>query len=636
MSTALELTAGEHIRNGHGLSTSPVLSAEISTFQSKAPIVYLANIFANANSSGNVSFSVLGALSNLGSSVTNGSNWLIDFYPGNVTPTCSANVTYYGVSTTPIYDSSEPPVQTGTVSTPVAGTQSLSRTFNVQAQLPFAGGPANGIQRFANVYQTASSYVSAAFDITSSSYLLRGKTYAQTGVGFTGVLDSITNGIGTTGNILGRVVENWGTLYDINNISAAGDPYIFGQNLLNQGLGTFGNLETQLVKAGLNIYNLSQIPTSTTVTSQEPSVISSTSPLGAVDLPIIANVTTTTTVTGNSRDVILSIFDSITGQDLVAILGATNASVPGTGLTKLTDYLNIEKVAGATYYAQLAKLGITDFSGFTSALGTKLGRGYFTSWNDISNLFSQIVVPELKYSSSSPNDLVLPSSVSTSITNRYGVGSGPFENPVLTDFIGAVSGIPYTSLFKILNDNYDLAASQVGLTAKLATLNSAVTTYINQYAPPDGMGGGGSYGDIAPVTAAINSINSALNSITIDPLIRSAFYTICNKLATEVTNCTRAGIVFNNGFANGLDGFAKSISSAVTSNFDSSAAGFFTNLFTNDSYGDTMRAMSAESTNTSLLNSKGILTANDPDPAGKTMQAKNQNIPLTTYLSQNK
>lgn len=636
MTTALELTAGENIRNGHGLSTSPALSAEVTIFQSQEPIVYLANIFSNANNSGNVSASTLAALATLGSGVTNGSNWLIDFYPSNVTPTCSANVVYYGISTTAVYDDSIPPVQTGTISTPVAGTQSLSRTFNVQAQLPFAGGPANGVQRFANVFQTARSYVSSAFDTTASSYLLRGKTYAQSGVGFTGVVDSVTNGIGTTGNILGQVVKNWGTLYDINNIGHAGDPYIFGQNLLNQGLGSFGNLETQLVNAGLNIYNLSQVPTSTTVTTQEPSSISATSPLGAVDLPIIANVTVTTTVTGNSRDVILSIFDSITGADLNAMLAATNTSVAGTGLTKLTDYLNIEKVAGPTYYAQLKRLGITDFEGFTAKLGRQLGTGYFASWNDISQFLSQIVVPTLNYSSSSPSDLVLPSSISTSITNRYGVGSGPFENPVLTDYLGAVAGIPYRLLFKILNDNYDLAASQVGLTQKLATLNSAVNTYIGQYSPPDGMGGGEGYGDIAPVTAAINSINSALNSITVDPLIRSAFYTICNKLGAEVTNCTRAGIVFDNGYASGLDGFAKSIGSSITSDFDSSATDFFTNLFTNDSYGDTMRAMSAESINTALLNSKGILTSNDPNPSGKVMQAKNQNIPLTTYLSQNK
>jgi hypothetical protein len=197
MTTALELTAGENIRGGHGLTTSPALEAEISTFQSQAPIVYLANIFANANNSGNVSPSVLATLSSLGVGVTNGSNWLIDFYPSNVSPTCSANVVYYGVSSVPVYDTGMPPVQTGTITTPIDGTASLSQTFNVQAQLPFAGGPANGLQRFANVFQTARGYVSSAFDITASSYLLRGKTYAQSGVGFTGVVDSVTNGIGT-------------------------------------------------------------------------------------------------------------------------------------------------------------------------------------------------------------------------------------------------------------------------------------------------------------------------------------------------------------------------------------------------------------------------------------------------------
>jgi len=53
-------------------------------------------------------------------------------------------------------------------------------------------------------------------------------------------------------------------------------------------------------------------------------------------------------------------------------------------------------------------------------------------------------------------------------------------------------------------------------------------------------------------------------------------------------------------------------------------------LITNDAYGDTIRAVIAESTNSQST------ATNDPNPRQALAQASTQGIPLTTYLSQNK
>jgi hypothetical protein len=49
-----------------------------------------------------------------------------------------------------------------------------------------------------------------------------------------------------------------------------------------------------------------------------------------------------------------------------------------------------------------------------------------------------------------------------------------------------------------------------------------------------------------------------------------------------------------------------------------------------------VRLAVAESINSSKLISKGISTTNDPAPSSMIYQATAQNIPLTTYISQNK
>lgn len=588
MTTALALNAQSTIINGHGLQESANLVTQINTFRAHPIIPLIANTYALAITS-NSNVALLSSLSSLGSGVTAG-QWIIDAYPSNITPTCSGTVSPY----------------------------SFSATINTQAALPFA----YGMSGFANVYQTAYGYMQQGFETVASIYMLNGKTYAQSGLGYTGPKSLATNGINDNGYLYGNVVTQWGTMYDINNISTTGDPYVFGQNILNQGLGQYGNLSAKLSAAGLNVNNLSQVPQNTTTTTQGQVDVATSTPIGSVSLPTLANITTTTVVKGNSTDVILSIYQSITGADLQNIVTATNVTIANSSITTLADYLNFNKITAPADYASLTSLGLNSFSGFTTALQAKVGTGYFKSWSDMSTMFARLEIPTQTYTTTSNTDPVLLSSTVSTLLAANGTGSGPFNNLLLSDLLGAVTGVPYTPLFQTLNTSYNsLNTNKVYLAT--VGLNNAILANVD-------------YPDIAGVNANVANVNTQINSLTIPSAGQTAYYQMLNHLTTEVTNLTAAGVIFNTGYPGVLKGFGQRIGSVASDKVQYQTYQFFANLISNDVYGDTIRSVIAETINTNVLGSNGITIKNDPNPQLALSQSQQQNIPLSTYISQNK
>jgi hypothetical protein len=599
MTTALQLNAQATIINGHGLQESANLISAISTFQAHPTISVMANTYAVATSS-NANVDLLGALSNLCSGVTQ-NQWVIDAWPGNISPVGSAVSPY-----------------------------SFSSSINSQASLPFS----YGMSGFANVFNTAQGFVQQGFETVGSIYMLQGKTYAQSGIGYTGPGDLATNGIDSNGKLLANVINGWGTMYDINNIATAGDPYVFGQNLLNQGFGSYGNLSAKLRSAGLNVNNLSQIPQSSTQVDQQPSTFSATTTVGRIELPVLANVTTTTTVSGNSTDVILSVYQSIVGADLQKIVTATGTTVANTSITSLADYLNFNKITSTADYNSLSSKGVQDFNSFGKFLQSKVGSGVFRFWTDISNLLSNIVVPTLSYTTTTNTDPVLsPTTISTLLAST-GTGSGPFNNLLISDLLGACAGMPYTLDFNTLNSNYNNATTNKVYLAAVG-LNSAVNDYAVAYDaslgdPP------GPAPDITGVNANVGNVNTQLNSLGTLGNSQTAYYQMLNQLQREVNNLHLAGVTFNSGYTGTLKGFAQGFSSTASDTTRYQTYQFFANLYTNDIYGDTLRSAVIEEVNTQILGSGGITVKNDPNPSMALFQSQQQNIPLSTYLSQNK
>jgi hypothetical protein len=624
MATALDLNASSTIINGHGLQVSPDLLTQITNWQNQSTVQLIISTFsafsqANANTAANIS----GFLSNLGTGVTRG-QWLIDYYPSNVTPVCSGSVYYYGnittVTTTPTY--------TKLISV-MTNSASFSHTLLNQANLPLS----YGLQGFANVYASAESYALSTFDIASSLSLLSNRTYSQSGIGFKGPMDLATNGVDANVRTIANVISSWGTMYDITNLRNFGDVYVFGQNLLNQKLGSYGNLSVNLTAAGLDVKNLSQIPHSTTTTSQVPGTTTTNSVIGAIEFPTLVNTTSTNSVPGSSPDVVKNIYSQVTGANLQSIITATDISTNTASITSLADYLDISKVVDPISFSVLQSLGITDFDTFGSYLQLKFGQGRFHSWADLSAFLQKIEIPNLYNSPSTANSLIVPASVVSTISSQIGTGTGPFNNILISDMLGSVSGIPHTPLMANLNTNYSGAVS-ASLISALNSLYNAIIT-LNAY-------------DLAPsgpapsptiVQTAVNSVNAALNSLPQTSSLAhgtAAYNTLLSHLSNEVSLLSKAGATFNYGNPRTLNSFSQRIGQIASDKVKLQSYQFFSNLITKDSYGDTISASISEKINSQLLSSKSIPTFNDPGPSQVLVQAQAQNVPLSTYISQNK
>lgn len=619
MTSPAQLTSTATLVGQTGLGANTTITSQITTFYTKAHIVQLANIFtvantvstiSDANIRANVSANVTNVLANLGVGVTN-AQWLIDFYPGNITPVTSGTVYYYF---------------NGNVNSRWSNIAGVANTVQSQVSAPFK----YGVQGFANVFNTVQNYAQSVFETVASVSMLKNKTYAQMGIGYTGPASVATLGLGNSAPVIANVVSKWGTMYDVKNLGSLGDLYVFGQNLLNQNLGRFGNLAKQLTSAGLNVNNLVQIPLGSTKTTTVVGTTTSSTSIGPVTLPTVTTVTTTTPVTGNSDKVVSAIYKSVTGANLASIVAATGITASNVSITTLLDYLNFNKVVDSVSISKLANVGVTDFPSMGSYLQAHLGQGRFKSWADMSTTLNQITLPSLASATTNPSAPVLSSSVITTLNNLTGTGSGPLNNPIPVDYLGACSGTPYITFLTILNNNFYTIANSVGLLANLTALNSAVSNYIVSQGATS----------LTTMTQAVSNVNSTLNSLTNSNTIVStsnvAFNKLLNTLTSEVSNLNKAGVVFDAGDAQTLTVFAQSFGSTASDSTQYYNAQFFANLMTSDSNGDALRAAVAETINTSLLTAKGIKSTADPNPGQAIAQATAQNIPLSTYLSQNK
>jgi hypothetical protein len=253
------------------------------------------------------------------------------------------------------------------------------------------------------------------------------------------------------------------------------------------------------------------------------------------------------------------------------------------------------------------------------------------------NFLGNLEVPTITHLTANSTTPVVSSSIASSLMTQYGTGSGPFGAPMIVDYLGSVAGMPYASVMTTINSDYATVSNSINLTSLLTALDSAVTTYVYSYSPllyPS------AYPSTTALTTAVNNINSALNSLSTNSTNKSAqglYYKAVNQLSTEVSNLSKAGVVFNSGFNSAqLQTFAMNIGTTATDKHQYQTYQFFANLITNDSYGETVKLVVAESLNQNILGMKGISTTNDPQTAQAVRNAASQNVSLTTYLSHNK
>jgi len=635
MASAVSLNAAATIANGQGLSVNTDMPIVINAFKSLGTVSTVANIFSTAaNVVSNARPTIISSLENLGSGVTQ-ARWLIDFWPANITPVCSNTVSllleglpenirrqgfgdlanYFNLTVVSTYGHT-------------LSTASFIDAIETQADLPFS----HGLAGFASVFQKSYGYAIQTFDNVSSVSMLQDKTYADSGIGHSGIHDLITGGLGTSTALLANVTSSWGTMYDVTNLNLFADPYIFGQNLLNQGLGTYGNLSINLTAAGLDVSDITKIPATVTTNSQVSNPIVTHTVIGAVELPALSTVSTTNTITGTSVDVIMSIYRKVTGNDLHSIVSATGIVVDdSTKLTTLADYLDFDKVINASQRNSLSQLNIQSLNQLGEYLHGKIGQSTFASWKEISTFLQSIEVPVLNYTTTTASSSVLTANAISAVANTA-VGTGPLGNPIMSDFLGATAGINYVDNFGTLLSSYSDVSPTVY--SALKTLDTAVVTWKNayvaspEYIPPT-----------TPVDTAVTAVNTALNSLpTTSKLVESqtAHITMANQLSREVSNLGKGGVVFDTGTTDQLTNFSQRFADSASDKDKYQTYQLITALITHDAEGDTLRASIAETINYNKLLSAGISIYNNPEPASAINSAATQNIPLSTYLSQNK
>jgi hypothetical protein len=618
MASAIELNAISTVLTGHGLAANTTVTSEITKFHSTSTYVLTANIFSLIGDAPSHAQELLyNSVSSKLMAITDG-HYLLDIYPSNITPVSSGTVSYHGNS----------------------NVASVSNTVSTQINIPFSYGMAG----FANVYTQVFGEISSTFDPVASVQILKNQTYADTGVGHTGLNDLATHGLSSYGSLIASTVSTWGTMYDITNLNLLDDPYVFGQNLLNQGLGKYGNLTVNLAATGLDVTDITHIPSSSTTTTEDLSTELTTSPYGEIPLSSIKQTVTTTIVTGGSVDVIRNIYKQVQGSDLSTMISTTGFSASTVNkITSLDDFLDFYKVVPPNLIDQWATVNVKSFKEFGRFIQSKIGHANFTSWAEIATFMNKIVVPDLSHTTTKSTDSILSSSTVSSIT-ALGTGTGPMNNLVLSDFLGATTGSGYTESYKQTNKVSDTFGATVA--ASLTTLKSAVLSWLASYVPY-------SPGSVDPpvpevpeyipsfsaINSAVSSLVSLLDDSSTTPqriLAQDLYYIMLNKLSTEVSNLSAHSVKFMTTDSSYTKSFAQGIVSAVSDDSQFYSKQFFANLITNDSYGDTIRAAVAEKLNTELLMSVGIIANNDPQPANAIFQAKAQNIPLSTYLSQNK
>jgi len=211
--------------------------------------------------------------------------------------------------------------------------------------------------------------------------------------------------------------------------------------------------------------------------------------------------------------------------------------------------------------------------------------------------------------------------------------------------LGACTGTPYITHWPIINGLFD---SFPTVYSALEAVNSAIDYTNNLYVttivpdtsiPPADPNGSDGTIDASGIVTAVAGVDAAMNALSGTALqtCQTSYYIMLNHLTTEVTNLGKAGAVFGPGSPKILSGFAQRVPALGSQ--DALALGtdsFFANLITNDAAGDTIRASIAEFTNINVLSRGGITLKNDPNPIQAIAQSRAQNIPLTTYLSQNK
>jgi hypothetical protein len=345
---------------------------------------------------------------------------------------------------------------------------------------------ANGAKGFASVFGQSSSHAATSFSFSGALAQAQGRSFDDMGFTFADYDDVLTGGVSSQFNVdtlptLAAELPSFGTMFTTSDLANMTNPGSVASNLIDQGLGSVGDLEAMLEEEGLDMENLAD----------------------------------------SNPTVVLDVMSRIIGSDLNEILDSTGfVPPPNASINTLADIFQIDNLL--TPEAQSA-LGdnptVDDLSRKFSNIG-----GRFKDIAAMGKLYSSLELksfPRLKELGA-----LVPSDMEIDLSSTLGKGSGELGNPTLTDMMGSVAGVGYTDKIK------ELASIQSDLLE-----NSPEVQDLAQY-----MATNADNLDPDTLDTLIYNINSKPELIETLNKAKAAAIDITERLSTEKSNISVASI----------------------------------------------------------------------------------------------
>jgi len=428
-------------------------------------------------------------------------------------------------------------------------------------RVKFSGGT-DDVGVFASVYGKASAYSAQAFSFAGSLAQSTGQKFDDLGFQFKNYTDIASGGITSQFNSAGvpalaKEIANLGTMFSTKDLSKMASAGSLVQNLINQGLGYVGNLESDVVDANIDLENLDE----------------------------------------ESNDQLLYFLHQIKGSDLDEIIEVTNFRPARLDqILSLADVLDINKLFTPAAIAAVGSgSSLSDLSNKLSNIG-----GNFKDTASIGQLYSSL---DLR---SFPNlnalGGLLPDSIGGglgALGGLIGIGSGLFGQPTLRDMTASASGVGYT----------DDVTAMVQTQKDLLEYDEDVFKFKDYLETEETL-------DPAELEILINNINQKSELQDILTANNLKMISCAQRLGIEKENLSKAGIVPGASAAS-ADGLMNLSSQLHGLGVDPTGAGLgeqLSSMGTNDVYGEAVQASLIEGKNLGKLAVFGINPGTKMDP----------------------
>lgn len=272
----------------------------------------------------------------------------------------------------------------------------------------------SAVSTFTSVYSAASGYAAQTFGFQGSIAQASGMKFDDLGFNFKNYNDVVSGGVTNQFKIEGvpamaKELADLGTLFDTTDLAKMADPVVLVNNLLDQGLGYVGGLQTMIDDRQLDL--------------------SDTYPDDAV------------------REELVDIMSQITGSDIDEIFATTEFNpAHRENINSLADVLDIKNLFSDEALVALgANPSLDSLANKMSNIG-----GKFTNTTSIGTFFSSL---DLKsFPTLAGLTSLLPAGLTDGLGSILGKGTGVFGNPTVSDMTSSASGVGYLDNLKAINN----------------------------------------------------------------------------------------------------------------------------------------------------------------------------------------